>query len=224
MSESRIAKILQLKGEQKPLKIQNTFLHSVQMELKLVNFAISSNGHPQKIKITKAWPIPNLSIPHTSCSTQKLQKRYQHLQRIDIPSINLSDITVLIGAEMAHLQIHEECKAGKGNEPYAVRTKHGKVFMGGKSSKFERLVTNNVFLVHYINKINLEKFWNAGKYWILSKNDPKILTRDITWALNILETPPILKYKHYEIGLLWKTDNLKLSMNRELTESRFVSL
>ena len=39
-----------------------------------------------------------------------------------------------------------------------------------------------------------------------------------------LETPPILKYKHYEIGLLWKTDNLKLSMNRELTESRFVSL
>ena len=35
-----IAKILQLKGEQKPLKIQNAFLDSGQIESKLVNFTI----------------------------------------------------------------------------------------------------------------------------------------------------------------------------------------
>ena len=52
----------------------------------------------------------------------------------------------------------------------------------------------------------------------MSKNDPKILTRDKTWALNTLETSPILKNKHYEIGLLWKMDKPKLPMNRELTE------
>ena len=69
-----IAKFLQLKGEQKPLKVQNAFLDSGQIESKLVNSTILSNhhSHPQKIQITKAWSIPNLSIPHASYSTQEL--------------------------------------------------------------------------------------------------------------------------------------------------------
>ena len=87
-----IAKILQLKGEQKPLKIQNAFLDSGQIESKLVNLTISSSHHPQKIQITKACSIPNLLIPRTSY----------------LPSISSSDITVLISADMAHLLIHEE--------------------------------------------------------------------------------------------------------------------
>ena len=60
-------------------------------------------------------------------------------------------------------------------------------------------------------------------YGILSKNDPKVLPRDETRAMNILEIARTLKNKHYEIGLLWKTDNLKLPMDRELAENRIVS-
>ena len=109
-----------------------------------------------------------MSIPHTSCSTQELQKRYQHLQGIDIPPISSSDIIVLIGADKPQLLIHEEYKAGKENEPYAVRTKLDLVLMGGESSKLEKSVANNVCLVHSIDKINLEQFWNIENYGILS--------------------------------------------------------
>ena len=108
-----IAKILQLKGEKKPLKIQNAFLDSGQIESKLVNFTILLNHHPQKIQINKAWSIPNFSISHTSYSTQELEKRCQHLQAIDVPSVISSDITVLIGADMPQLLIHEEYKTEK---------------------------------------------------------------------------------------------------------------
>ena len=55
-------------------------------------------------------------MAHVRYSTQELQKRYQQLQGIDIPSISLSDITVLIGTDMPKLLIHEEYKAGKKNE------------------------------------------------------------------------------------------------------------
>ena len=41
-----IAEILQLKGEQKPEQMQNSFLDSGQIESKLVNFTISSNHYP----------------------------------------------------------------------------------------------------------------------------------------------------------------------------------
>ena len=112
-----ITKILQLKKEQKPLKIQNAFLDSGPTESKLVNFTIWSNHHSQKIQITKARSISNLSISHISCSTQVLQKRYQHLLGIDITSVSSSDITVLIGADMPQLLIHKKYKAGKENEP-----------------------------------------------------------------------------------------------------------
>ena len=55
---------------------------------------------------------------------------------------------------MPQLLIHEEYKAEKENEPYAVRTKLGWILMGGKSSKLEKLVMNNVCLVHSIEEIN----------------------------------------------------------------------
>ena len=42
--------------------------------------------------------------------------------------------------------------------------------------------------------------------------------------MNILDTTTTIKDKHYEIGFLWKTDNAKLPMKRELAENRFVSL
>ena len=96
--------------------------------------------------------------------------------------------------------------------------------MGGKSSKLQKSVMNNVCLVHFIDEINLQQFWNIGNYRILSKNDPKMLTRDETRAMDILETTTTLKNKHYEIGLLWKTDNRKLPMNGELAENRLISL
>ena len=121
---------------------------------------------------------------------------------------------------MPQLLIHEEYKAGKENEPYTVRTKLDWVLMGSKSSKLEKSVTTNVCLVHFIDEINLEQFWNIENYGILSENDKKMLTRD----MNILETITTLKNKHYVIGLLWKTDNQKLPINRVLAENRSVSI
>ena len=110
---------------------------------------------------------------HTSYSTQELQKSYQHLQGIDKPSISSSDITVLIGTDMRQLLIHQEYEAGKENEPYAVRAELGWVLIGSKSSKSEKSVTNNVCLVHSIDEINLEQFWNIENYGILSKTIQK---------------------------------------------------
>ena len=45
--------------------------------------------------------------------------------------------------------------------------------MGGKSSKLEKSVTNNICLVHSIDEINLEPFWNIENYGILSKTIQK---------------------------------------------------
>ena len=51
-----------------------------------------------------------------------------------------------------------------------------------------------------------------------------MLTINETRAMNVSETTTALNNKHYEIGLLWKTDNPKLPMNRKLVENRLISL
>ena len=124
---------------------------------------------------------------------------------------------------MSQPLIHEEYKAGKDNEPCTVHTKLDWVLMEGKSSKLEKSVMN-IRLVHSMDEINLEQFWNIENYGILSKNNRKILTRDETHAMIILETTAALKNKQYEIGLLWKSDNPKLPVSRELAENRLVFL
>ena len=103
---------------------------------------------------------------------------------------------------MPQLLIHEEYKAGKKNELYAIRTKLGWALMGSKSSKLDKSVMNNVCLVYSIDEINLEQIWNIENYGILSKSDPKMLTGDETRVMNILETTTTFKNKHYEIGFL----------------------
>ena len=65
---------------------------------------------------------------------------------------------MLIGADLPQLLIHKEYKAGNEKEPYAVRTKLGWVLIGGKSCTLQQSVTNNVYLVHSIDKINLQQF------------------------------------------------------------------
>ena len=129
-----------------------------------------------------------------------------------------------IGANIPQLLIHEKYKAGRENESYAVRIKLGWVLIGCKSSKLEKSVTNNVFLSHSHQRNYLRAILEYRKLWSIVKKLSKMLTRDETRAMNILETTTTLKNKHYEIGLLWKTDNLKLPMNRELAENRLVLL
>ena len=103
-----------------------------------------------------------------------------------------------IGANIPQLLIHEKYKAGRENESYAVRIKLGWVLIGCKSSKLEKSVTNNVFLSHSHRRNYLRIILEYRKLWSIVKKLSKMLTRDETRAMNILETATTLKNKHYE--------------------------
>ena len=45
-----------------------------------------------------------------------------HLSDIDVPEMDEEEVTVLIGANVPEVQVHEESRTGRIGEPYAVRT------------------------------------------------------------------------------------------------------
>ena len=128
----------------------------------------------------------------------------------------------MIGSDSPEFLLHQEFKIGKAGDPVAVKTKLGWMLMGGKrqlvsTSQCNCLSEDNI-------SENLETFWQIDTYGTLPKFNPDILPPEQKRALHILESATIIKDNKFEVGLLWKKDNIILPYNRELAEKRLYFL
>ena len=138
-----IAKQLDLHGSSRNLQIHNAFLKSKTVESKLVNFSVSSKDHPEKIDIKNAWAVPNLNIRHHSYNVESLKETYTYLKDINLPNIEPTDVTLVIGADFPELVLHEKHIAGKSGKPYAIKTKLDWVLMGGSKTNLKNATELN---------------------------------------------------------------------------------
>ena len=74
--------------------------------MKLDNFSVSSKDHPEKIDIKNAWAVQNLNIRHHSHNIKSLKETYTYLKDINLPNIEASDFTLVIGADFPELVLH----------------------------------------------------------------------------------------------------------------------
>ena len=146
-----IAKQLGLHGSSRNLEIHNAFLKSKTVESKLVNFSVSSKDHPEKIDIKNAWAVPNLNIRHHSYNVESLKETYTYLKDINLPNIEPTDVTLVIGADFPELVLHEKHIAAKSGAPYAIKTKLGWVLMGGSKSNLKNAIESNNMSTSFIN-------------------------------------------------------------------------
>ena len=220
--EEDLAKKIDLQSDAAKLTIENALLATKSVTSGLVNFQISSNDHPNKISINGAWTVPNLSIRNYSYDSKDLKQRYEHLKSIPLPFHQSKEIGVIIGSDNPDLLIQLEYKAGKKNEPYAVRTKLGWVVMGGKSFRQSNLVRNN--FISTLESIDVQQFWSIENYGTVNKKDPILMSREEQNALSILDDTIETIDNRYSIGMLWKEKNTSLPNNKQLAEQRLKSL
>ena len=69
--------------------------------------------HPEKIDIKNAWAVLNLNICHCSYNVKSLKETYSYLKDINLPNIELTDVTLVIGADLPELVLHEKYVAAK---------------------------------------------------------------------------------------------------------------
>ena len=78
---------------------------------------------------------------------------------------------------------------------------------------------------NFINtSFDLEEFWNLENYGALPKTCPNLLTKDEKRAVNILQSTCEFTKGKYQVGLLWKKDNLVVPYNRNLAIRRLDNL
>ena len=146
--------------------------------------------HPEKIDIKNAWAVPNLNICHRSYNVKSLKETYSYLKDINLPNIELTDVTLVIGADLPELVLHEKYVAAKWGKPYAIKTKLGWVVMGGSKSNLKIATGSKNLSTSFINP---EHYWSVEKYRTISKNDPIMMSKDEKQAMSILQTSTVLK-------------------------------
>ena len=145
----------------------------------------------------------------------------RNIEDINLPNIETTDVTLVIGADFPELVLHEKHIAGKSGAPYAVKAKLVWVLMGGSKSNLKNAIESNNMSTSFINP---ERCWSVENYITISKNDPIMMPKNEERAMSILQASTVLKNERYEIPLLWKEDHPRLPNNKELALQRLYSL
>ena len=179
------AKQLNLKGKPKSLNVCSALSNTSRIPSSTVNFHISSTeSKSEKINIDDAWVVENLNIPYDKI-TQKDIQNYPHLANVNLPCLNNTDVTILIGSDYPDLLLHYEYRKGNNDEPIAIRTKLGWVLMGGRNNPNSQISHSN--FMHKDNILeSVERFWQLDSYGTLPKLNPNNLPPDQKRALDIL--------------------------------------
>ena len=216
-----IANSLNLHGEKKTFSVGNALLNSSNVQSQIVSFDISSNSHPEKIYIENAFVIPTLNVQYHKVDINKIKSSYPVFNDIELPQLNETDVTILIGADFLRLHLHKDSRYISDQNPCGVKTELGWVLLGGKPS-FN--IRSNRISTDIAQSFDLEKFWSIDTYGTVKKPDRLLMTKEEKQAYDTLENSISFKKGHYEVGMLWKDPERTLINNKPRAVQRLASL
>ena len=164
---------------------------------------------------------------------------HPHLRDIEIPEVDVKKVSVLIGKDVdyAHDVLEERKPGSCRSQLKGVRGPLGWVITGtvlGASSSTE----TSVHFTSYNKKLyeQVDKFWNLESFGthadqesrlktsVCNMSVPQNLLREDIPAVEMLQKTTRMSEGHYETGLFWRDENVKLPNNRSEAVRRLSSL
>ncbi|XP_048576192.1 uncharacterized protein LOC116619385 [Nematostella vectensis] len=223
-----LAEQLELKGETHQLQLNTVKSDTRSCNMQRVGFRLSSDDHPEKIDVEGAWVVHKLNISKHKVSGKEAAKRWNHLEGVNLQTLEAGDVTLLIGSDMAHLLVHLDVRQGRPGEPIAVQTPLGWTLFG----RLGRAVQPNLMHVHsnltllkvgeLLNE-QVQRFWETDSYGVSRTERPIGPSAEDRRALETLDSTVRKMGGHYETGLLWKDEAVVLPSNRRMAMYRLNS-
>ena len=218
-----LAKKLQLEGNLLNLNVSNALTKDTNVDCKSVTLTVSSLAKNFSRGEVEAYVVKELNINSAKYNILEMKEKYPYLKDIYFPSLQHSDVGILIGQNNADLLLENEHRKGNFDEPIAVRTSLGWMLIGN----YKKSINSNNFDFN-ANNFNteisekLERFWTIESYG--TKLNAESMLPSERKAIDILQKETVLKNGHFETPLLWKKDNVVLPNNRDIAIKRFLSL
>lgn len=170
--------------------------------------------------ISEVTVRPTLNIDLSGLSTHVELQKWQHLNHLELPELDVDQVHLLIGQDCADLLMPGEVKKGRPGEPFAVHTPLGWV-INGPIDPFKSTVKTSHF-VHNISVLerDLSKLWELegvnSEVPGMSQSDLKTLE---TW-----DNGKIVVENHYTLPIPFKIEGHYLPDNRSMAERRLQML
>ncbi|XP_049291179.1 uncharacterized protein LOC125768058 [Anopheles funestus] len=226
---------LGLEGEPHPLCLKWTG-NSERDEsgsIRVSSLNISGVGQNRNMHvIQKVHTVQNLSLPAQTLSADQVTEQYAHLQGLPIQAYDNARPRLLIGIDNYHLARPTRYAEGGIYDPVTAKTPLGWVVYGPRSKNLPKA---NAHALHTIRickygadaDANLDaavkNYFTLESIGIVRPLET-LRSKDDERALKILNSATKFSGKHYESGLLWRFDDIKLPCSRDMVLRRYTCL
>jgi len=201
---------LGLHGKPTPLCLRwtgNTTRTENSSLLSTIEISSASNGKVHKLK--DVHTVESLNLHTQSINAADVIEKHAYLRGLPLPSYENARPTILIGVNNWRLAVPLKIKEGKANEPIAVKCRLGWTLQGCNTQNANEYQLN----VHVCDcQQRDQNLHDAVKECSNVENSTttKLLSADDNRALQILNDTCKKNDDRYEIGLLWRSDDVNL--------------
>lgn len=187
-----------------------------------VTLAISGMNSDRRYIMNRVRTVDKLNLPAPKVDVDKLKKLHPYISCLDIQQPLREKPLILIGEEHAFLMSTLDLREGALTKPYAIRTRLGWLIHGKFPGKpaLDSNVSFSAFACECKNDQELDQLMN--KFFAQEKitHHPKLQSKEAERSLKILQDTCKFDGERYEIGLLWKRDDVKLPDSRPMALRR----
>lgn len=213
--DNTLAKQLNLQGPHE-ITIFNTVYGSGEtVDCKRVDFRLLSRTGSVNVHVTGARVIPKLEVVNRCSVTREQLRGWPHLHGISLPT-RPDRIPLIVGRDV---DVHDvlEVRKPETEGPSAERTVFGWSLVGKVPTQFNSRAAAAVYFACTRNRNTdlhdlVYRFQTTESFGVRVA-EPRRPAEEVRTEAIFNATTKLLENGHYEFGLFWKTDNVRLPNN-----------
>ena len=211
-AEKSVVSKLQLQGRKASLSVAG-IRGSQDVKTSIVPIAVSVHKRSRPLTTVQFYVHEKVKLVDQIVELQELNDRYPHLRNFPNRNHNLNEVQVILGQDC--YDIHHPFQIRKSKKkalPWAVKSKIGWASSCPLPAKQEATLATTVTSIADDKRLNeLSKWWDIESY--ASNCDVTGHSKDEQWSIKTLEQTTRFNGERYEVGLLWRKDEVKLTNN-----------
>ena len=137
MCDERLLKILDLESRPVTFKVTTMTSNEDTMSGNEVDLHVSPVNGYESISMPKVWSVKRLPVSTRSAAPRCAVEKFNYLADISVPEIDNNDVMLLIGSDTPFAHIPLEVRAGRSDQPYAIRSSLGWAIRGPMGADIE---------------------------------------------------------------------------------------
>lgn len=226
---------LSLVGEPELLHLQWTKGITREEESTRAMITVSGSKKKETHTLTNVYTVENLDLPSQSVKADDLKSRYRHLRGLPLEDLNNAKPEILIGLQHAKFLLGEKTFAGNETDPIAAKTRLGWTVYGNATPSLNYVALTGTrrsgvqLSMHQQSRCDEELHHLVKSYFTtesfgVTPSQVDLTSEDDQRALEVMNRSMKLVNGRYEIGLLWKHDNIALPNSHPMAMRRLATL